>query len=409
MNILMLNFSIKGLGTYYRSYNWAKYLVRMGHKVTIACLSNEHRNTSKIYFDDGIRILETPNFLDGNWLMSRFSGIQGWGFLDIIIRLKEIFRTKYDIVHTFEHHPNVSIPVYLASKKKRPIFVSDWCDNYGKGGFRDLYRYRLDYLYRQVGFPLRRLMDFIERDLRKRSQGITVISEFLLKRAINMGIERNKIFLIRGSVDTNIIIPLEKEIARKKLGFAKQHKYLAFLGSYQLDLDLALQALTRLIQYEPNIYFLIIGKENNNIKKKASELSLTSNIIQTGWCSDQQLPWYLSVADAFLLPMKDNPVNQARWPNKICEYMAAGRPTICTRVGEVAKVIEEEKIGLVSEIDCEDFAKKIILILKDHKLSIKMGEKARNVAIKKFALNIQGSRLESIYKTLKKKYDLEVV
>lgn len=86
-------------------------------------------------------------------------------------------------------------------------------------------------------------------------------------------------------------------------------------------------------------YNVIIGKKDNNVSKKAAELNIVNKIIQTGWCSNQQFPWYLSVADAFLIPMKDNPVNQARWPRKICEYMTAGRPTICTRVGDIAELI----------------------------------------------------------------------
>jgi len=403
MKILMLNFDIKDLGTYYRSYNWAKYLVGVGHQVTIACLSNEQRIKSKIYYDEGIRILETPSFLAGSRLFSRFSGIQGWGALDIIIRLREVLCNRYDIIHTFEHHPNVAIPVYLAPKKQLPILISDWCDNYGKGGFRDYYQYRLDYLYRNIGFPLRKLMDFIERDLRVKSQGITVISEFLLQRAINMGIEKEKIFLLRDSVDTNSIRPFQKEVAKDKLGFNKEDRFLAFLGSFQGDLDIALEAFTLVLRQVPNIHFLIIGKKDEDVRRKAANLNLPNKVTQIGWCSEKQLPWFLSVADAFLLPMRDNPLNQARWPNKIGEYMAVGRPTICTRVGDVAKMIEDEKIGLVSEVNYEDFAAKIVYILKNQELSMKMGEKARNVAENKFAIDIQGLRIESIYKTLLKK------
>lgn len=403
MKILMLNFERKSLGTYFRAYNWAKYLVRRGYEITIACLSNNQRFKSKIYYDDGIRILETPNFLDGSWLMARFSGIQGWGALDIIIRLREIFRTRYDIIHTFEHHPNVSVPVYLAPKKQLPILISDWCDNYGKGGFRDYYQYRLDYLYRNIGFPLRRLMDFIERDLRVKSQGITVISKFLFQRAINMGIDRNKIFLIRGGVDIDKIKPYCKEIAKEKLGINKEHKILAFLGSHQADLDFALDALALALRDVPDIYFLIIGKNNDKVRKKAAELNMTNRLIQAGWCLNRQLPWYLSAADAFLLPMRDNPINQARWPNKIGEYLAAGRPTICTRCGDVAELIEKEEIGVVSEVDYEDFAKKILLTLNNRDLSMRMGKKARKVAENKFSLDVQGSKIESVYKTLFKK------
>jgi glycosyltransferase involved in cell wall biosynthesis len=403
MKILMLNFQKKGVGTYYRSHNWAKYLCKVGHDVTIVCLSKRQSIKSKVYYEDGIRIFETPNFLDLDIISSRLSGIGNWGALDIIIRLREIMQREYDIIHAFEHHPNVSIPLYLAPKKRLPILISDWCDNYGEGGFKDCYKYRLDYFYRIIGFPLRKLAAFFEKDLRIRSQGVTVISHFLYQRAINIGIKKEKIFLIRGSVDTDKIKPYQKEMAKEKLGFNKGDKFLAFFGAHQDDLDIALEALRVVLRSEPNVYLLIIGKEDNHIRKKAAQLGIINNIIQTGWCSNQQLPWYLSMADAFLLPMKENSVNQARWPNKIGEYMAAGRPTISTRVGDVAELIEAERIGLVSEPNHKDFATKILLMLRNQELSLRMGEQARKIAEKKFALDIQGSAIESIYKTFHKK------
>lgn len=398
----MLNFAKKDFGTFYRSYDWARYLAKTGYEVTIACQSNEPRTNRKVYYDDGMRIYETPRFLDISILMSRFSGIGGWGAFDINVRLQEILRGRYDIIHTFEHHPNVSFPIYLTPKMKLPILISDWCDNYGKGGFRDSYKYRLDCIYRNIGFPLRKLFDFIERDLKMRSKGITVISKFLFQRAIDNGIKREKIFLVRSSVDTDKIRPFEKEIAKQKLGFNKADKLLAFLGTHQTDLDLALEALNLILKYDRDIHFLIIGKEDSIIREKAAKLGLNNNIIQTGWCSRDELPWYLSVADAFLLPMKNNPVNLARWPNKIGEYMAAGRPTICTKVGDAAELIEEEKIGLVSEASPQDFASKIMLILKNRDLSKRMGKRAREVAEHKFAIDIQGLKIKSIYEDLVK-------
>jgi len=332
--------------------------------------------------------------------MSRFSGIEGWGIFDINVRLREILHGEYDIIHTFEHHPNVSFPIYLTPKKRLPLLISDWCDNYGKGGFRDFYKYRLDFLYRSIGFPLRKWFDFIDKDLKMKSKGITVISNFLLQRAIDMGVKRERALLIRGSVDTDKIKPFPKKMAKRKIGLHNKGKILAFLGTHQPDLDLALEALNLILRYKPDTSLLIIGEKSGIIRDKAFKLGVMNNIIQTGWCSREELPWYLSAADAFLLPMKDNSVNQARWPNKIGEYMAAGRPTVSTKVGDVAELIEEEKIGLVSEINPEDFSTKIMLILKNKELSERMGENARKVAEKKFAIDIQGMKIKHFYEAL---------
>jgi glycosyltransferase involved in cell wall biosynthesis len=400
MKILMLNFDYKGLGTYYRSFDWARYLTKAGHEVTIVCLSSTQKLSCRTTKQHEIRILETPNFLNGSKVWFRLSAIWGWSPIDIAFRIREILRSNYDIVHTFEHHPNVTVPIYLTPRERVPVLVSDWCDNYGEGGFRDYNQFRLNSLYKRAGFPLRWLLDRVEKDLRIKSQAVTVISNFLMKRALDLGVSMDKICLIQGSVDTDSIQPIKRHDAKARVDLPQYSKIVAFLGSAQFDVDLALEALSLIVRQNPEILFLIIGKKMDFVTSKASELGISSNIIQTGWCSDENLPIYLSAADAFLLPMKRNPVNEARWPNKIGEYMAASRPTVCTNVGDVPQLLEKEQIGLVSEPQPEDFAEKILLILRNDELNRKMGKKARRVAETRFSLNFQGAKLESIYQRI---------
>lgn len=402
MKILMLNFGRKNEGTFYRAYAWAKYLVKEGHEVTIVCVSRNRKFRSEVTYDHGIRILETPNFLDGNRVMVRFSGTTGWGVFDIILRLQEILRDNYDIVHTFEHFPNVFIPTCVAPKGKIPLLISDWCDHFGEGGFREDYcsPYRLNFIYKRIGFPIRRIMDFVERYHRVRATAVTVISKYLFKRAEDIGINGGNIFLIPGSVDINQLQPIDKAVAKDKVGFNREKQIVTFLGSAQFDVDFALDAFSLVLKDNPDVSFMIIGKEDDIIQRKVSELNIKNNVIITGRCPDELLPLYLSASDAFLLPMRNNPVNQARWPNKIGEYMASGKPTICTAVGDVANLIENEEIGLVSEDNYRDFAKKILMILNNKELSLKMGDRALKLAETKFALEVQGAKLEDIYQSL---------
>ena len=165
MKILMLNFDRKERGTYYRPYSWARYLAGQGHKVTVACVSTEHKFRPRITIENGFRILETPNFMDGSRWMMRLTGTWGWGVLDIACRLGELRRGDYDVVHTFEHFLNAAGPTYLIPRRKLPVLVSDWCDHYGKGGFResDSSPYRLGFIYRRAGYPLTLFCDFLER------------------------------------------------------------------------------------------------------------------------------------------------------------------------------------------------------------------------------------------------------
>jgi len=407
MKILMLLFGRRQEGTYFRAFPWARVLAAKGHEVTVACTSRNNALRSRVEMDQGVRILETPSFLDGRWVMARLSGLYGWSPLSIGLRTLEILRGHYDVVHTFEHHLHASAPVYLAGRKHIPALVADWCDHYGDGGFRDkLYSpYRLAAVYKIVGQPLRRVMDRLEKNLRLRADALTVISSFFRDRALTMGVSPEKIFLIPGSADVAQVRPIAQLEARKRLNIDPQARVLAFLGAGQFDVEFSLEAFRSVLQKEPNSLYLILGPSDEQVRKKIMELNIADRVIQTGWIQEADLPNYLGCADVGLIAMRDHPVNRARWPNKIGSYMAAGRPTVCTRVSDVARLIESHGIGLVSNIDTEDFAQKILQILQNPSLRDQMGARARQLAESDFMLETQVDELERLYRTLRERME----
>jgi hypothetical protein len=84
---------------------------------------------------------------------------------------------SYDVVHTFDHFANVVIPFNYLQKRTSAKFVSDWCDIYHlPGGFVDTLSYRLDRIYKSIGFIFRNYLKSTELSIRKRADAVTVIS-----------------------------------------------------------------------------------------------------------------------------------------------------------------------------------------------------------------------------------------
>jgi len=400
MKILMLVGNEKELGTYHRAFGWAKFLVDAGHVVTIAC-DGRKRFETQSYNESAIKILETPSFMDGRLLSTRLTGMGGWGFLSILARRAELLGGNYDVVHSFEHYASVVLPVYTVGHKQVPVLLSDWCDHYGAGGFRDTYDlYKMRVLYRRLGKFPRKLLDFLERDVRRRAAAVTVISKYLFDRAVKIGIHPKKITLIRGSVDTEKIKPIDKLEARNKVGINRNQHIVTFLGTAQFDLDFALRAFTTVVSQMPDSRFLIVGKKAVPLDRMVNNLSLSGKVISTGWCPNDDLVNYLSATDVFVLPMRNNAVNQARWPNKIGEYMAMARPTVCSQVGDVAELVERERVGLVAENDPVKFGTTIMALLRNEQLADDMGKRARKVAERQFDIAVQGSQVERLYQRL---------
>ena len=81
--------------------------------------------------------------------------------------------------------------------------------------------------------------------------------------------------------------------------------------------------------------------------------------------------------------------------------MAMARPTVCSRVGDVAKLVDRERIGLVSENDPVQSGNTILMLLKDEQLANEIGRRAsRRVAERQFNIALQGSQVERLYQRL---------
>ena len=60
--------------------------------------------------------------------------------------------------------------------------------------------------------------------------------------------------------------------------------------------------------------------------------------------------------------------------------MAAGRPTVSHRTGDLIKLFDKYKIGLLASDDLEDYAAKTLDILSNEELCSRMGKNARQTA-----------------------------
>jgi glycosyltransferase involved in cell wall biosynthesis len=400
MKIFMSLFCGRNEGSYYRAFPWSVGLAARGHDVTLACTSPTPSRRTRVEHDQGVRLLLTPTLLDGRRVMTRLCGLYGWSPGSIAARTKELRHGNYDIVHTYEHQAHVTLPVYFAGNNG-PALVADTCDHYGPGGFREktYSPYRLRPLYQPLGWPIRCLVDSWEKNLRRRAQQLTAISSWLAGRLESFGIPAERIHCIPGCSDTKAIYPVDQGEARLKHGLPRDNPVLAFLGAGQFDLDLSLAAFKTLLPQHPHAHYLVIGKQDPFVTARATELGIRDRVIQTGWIDDSDLYTWLGCADVGLIAMRDNDVNQARWPNKIGSYTAAGRPTVCTQVSDVAKLVADHDIGLTTPVDVDAFAEAIHQVLTNPEQAAEMGQRARRVAENELSLEKQIDQLEWIYES----------
>lgn len=398
LKILLLTSMFKESGTYFRAFHLGRCLCRMGHDVTLVTLSRTKHFIPTYGIEKNVKIVETPNFLHDTFLSGRTRLEPGHGPFDILSRIKIGLSTEYDVVHIFDHFHNVYLPFLYLRKKLKAKFVADWCDVYHlPGGLRETYGTRYDRFYKTIGFWFRAYNRFVEIELRRMADAVTVISRRLNLIALEKGVEPRKVHLIEGGVDLDLVKPLPKQEARDKLGLPRDAKIIEFMGRFQSDLDIVLKSFPIIKKDVPRSLLLVVGQRYHWTRKLASTLGITDSYIEAGRCSDGLLPLYLACADVFTLPLKSNLANEARWANKFGEYLAAGRPIVISDVGDQAEIVRTYQTGLVATQSIDDFACKTRLLLEDEKLSTKMGQNATDIARSRYNWPELARKLESVY------------
>lgn len=376
----MIVFNQTGKGTYWRAYHFARELVSRGHYVTLLSTSKKSRRKFNTKDIEGIRLIESPDAFMG----SLRSGYDPW---NVINRLNWLQSKKFDIVHGFETRPVVIYPAVKAQKNHAALFL-DWADWFGRGGSVEE---RSNILVRTI---LGKVEAYYEQAYREDALGTTVINNFLRNKAIELGVEADKILLLRNGSDTRSQV-LDKDQARNKLGIQQDGPLIGFVGgTYSKDAQLMANAFNIVLKKFPQARLVLVGYFNRDIEPL---LESPEAVIRSGPITSQEVHLYLSCCDLCWLPLTQSGANIGRWPYKLNDYMTAGRPSVSTDVGDLAIVITEYNLGIITKSNPEAFASGTIELLESPNQMESLGNSARFAAEKHFEWRIITQELENFY------------
>jgi glycosyltransferase involved in cell wall biosynthesis len=157
-----------------------------------------------------------------------------------------------------------------------------------------------------------------------------------------------------------------------------------------------LEAFGRVAGSYPSARLVIVGDgpERGRLEEQAARLGVAAQTLFSGHQSDVR-PYY-GAADLFVLPS-----HTEGSPNALLEAMAAGVPSVATRVGGVPEIAPGEETALVVErANPERFAAAVDRLLGDPELARRMGEAARERVTRLHTLDEYGARLTGIYRSL---------
>ncbi len=377
--------------TFARSTPLARELARKGHEVTLVCISEKNRLRFHTYSEDGVRYVETPDLLPGR-LRS------GWDALSVLRRCAFLRGKSWDLIHAFESRPATIYPaLYLLRRKPVPL-VMDWNDWWGRGGLIDQQRPKW---YRAL---FGRLETYYEEHFRSRADAMTVISRALGRRAESLGVDPAGIFWIPGGAATDVFVPRDRLEFRARYRIRPDALVLGFSAlDVTSDADVVLGAVARVARQRPGVLLVMTGNRPPGFDGLVAAHGVGGSVRHLGLLPYAELPEALSTVDIFLMPLRDTVSNRARWPNKVCDYMSLGRPTITQPIGEMKQLFAEHRIGLLSTEDPGDFATRILELAEDPVRQAELGAEARRMAIESLAWPVLARRLEDCYAWVEKR------
>jgi glycosyltransferase involved in cell wall biosynthesis len=136
---------------------------------------------------------------------------------------------------------------------------------------------------------------------------------------------------------------------------------------------------------------------------RAKDRLPVGGIIESGEISADEIPLYLGTCDVLTLPLERTVANEGRWPSKVGEYFASGRPVVATRVGDLRAIFEREAIGVLADDEPESFGRALVSLSEDPARAGQLGARALEYGQRSLRWDLIVEKLEAFYEDVRKR------
>jgi len=331
------------------------HLEKMGHEVYIFTFGDEN------YVDDEGNVIRSPGLplLDtGYFINLRYNE-----------KARHLLYTM-DIAHV--HHPFMSGSLALRYCRPRGIPII----------FTNHTRYDL---YAHAYFPL--LGDLIsETSMSAYLPVFCRLCDLIIAPSpgmrdvlVHFGVDA-PIDVVPNGVDIQPFLQAPNPLDRTQFGFSPDDVLLIYVGRLgpEKNLGFLLRSFAGTAKAYDHIGLLLVGDgpERENLQEQAAYLKIDNRVHFTGSIPYDQMPSYLSMADAFVTAS----VTEVH-PLSVIEAMAAGLPVLGIQSPGVGDTIKDGVTGLIAEEeDLAVFTARMVRLVTEHGQRREMGECARQIA-----------------------------
>lgn len=246
-----------------------------------------------------------------------------------------------------------------------------------------------------------RLSEWLERFLYSHADRLIVNSPGFIEHVKQRG--GRHVELVPNGADTLMFDPgSDGAEFRRQNGL--EGKYVAlYAGAHGMsnDLNILLDAAERLMD-RPDIQIVLLGdgKEKPALQARAVEKGLL-NVSFLKPLPKTDMPQALAAADACIAILRPVELYKTVYPNKVFDYMAAGRPVILAIDGVIRQVVEIAGAGIaVPPGDAESLAQAIRELADNPQTGKQMGLNGRSYVEEHFDRAVLAGRLLAVMESI---------
>jgi len=298
-------------------------------------------------------------------------------FISLFLFLIQIIR-KYDIdiIHAHSTIPTGLIGVLVSRLIKKPVFIT---------------AHGMD------------VNNFMEHTLFKRlityslsnSDKVIAVSKDLKGKMTSLGINPDKIKVLRNGVDTGRFKPTKDNFIHRTYDLPDDTLLILFVGymdTFKGIFELE-EAFSRM--KDKNVALIMVGEgpKKADLEKKVLGHDLKEQVVLTGAVPREDIDKYYKSADIFVLPSHSEGI-----PLVILEAMASGLPVIATNVGGLSEVVDDGENGfLIHPKDVENLATKLERLIDDPRVRERLASNSVKIMENEFSIQGKIEKLTRIY------------
>jgi glycosyltransferase involved in cell wall biosynthesis len=225
---------------------------------------------------------------------------------------------------------------------------------------------------------------------------VIAVSPHIAEQAEQLGVERERIRVIRSGVDIDRYQPRDKLAARDQLGMLAEAQLILFVGNLEprKQVDVLLRALSQM--EDARLAIVGDGELRDALQKAAVQAGVAERACFTGRVDPETLMRWYAAADVFALPSSSEAQGIVA-----LEAMASGLPVVASDVGGLRRTVEDGRTGfLVPAGDVQSLARRLAEVLSDQARARAMGQAARRSVEQHFSWTRAVEATASVYREL---------